>query len=169
MVALCQAQTTGVYITAEDFKANRPSYPILCQKGEGSVKIKASSIIVADKKGKHKFDKKSVFAVRTCKNTFRIWGNDEYRIINSEEMYLYSRLISLGGEGAFYEEKFFFSLEADSEIIPLTKEELKNAFPENAKFHKSINGSFRNNADLGLFNKHLRVYMIIYFYKQSLR
>jgi hypothetical protein len=168
--AFSQNDASGVYKTAADFRNNKLSLPSTCAKTNNmKVRFKSRFVLVTEGRQRHKLAKGEVFAVQTCKNTFRIQGKDEYRVINKDRIPLYSQTIPTGSEGAFYEDIFFFSVEPDSEIIPLTKEALKKAYPENQKFHTLIDSSFKGNADLGSFNQQLKEYMVVYFYNQSLK
>jgi hypothetical protein len=170
LAALCQNEASGVYISADDFRNNRISFSSICNQDiKTSVRFKDHTLILKQGHHKQEFNKARVFAVKTCENTFRIQNNSEYRVVNLELIPLYSQSIPVGGEGAFYDEVFFFSVERDSEIIPLSKRALKAAYPENLKFDSLINFSFKNDRDLGSYNEHLKTYMVIHFFKESLR
>jgi hypothetical protein len=168
-MALSQNDTSGVYLSAVDFANSKLTVPSACTSNENWIKIQNRFITVKINQEKHKFAKAEIFGVRTCRNTYRIQQNMEFKVINTDSIILYSRSVSVSSEGSFYEDVFFFSLSPVSEIIPLTKEALKSAFSGNLKFLTFVDSSFKRDSELGTFNKQLNKYMIIYFYEQSLK
>ncbi|MBX2916778.1 MAG: hypothetical protein KF856_16025 [Cyclobacteriaceae bacterium] len=169
VMALSQNDTSGVYLSAVDFSNNKLAVPSACPSHENWIKIQNRFITVKINQEKYKFAKSEIFGVRTCRNTYRIQKNAEFKVINNDYFILYSQSISVGSEGSFYEDVFFFSLSPISEIIPLTKEALKMAFSENSKFVTFVDSSFKRDYELGTFNKQLNKYMIVYFYEESIK
>lgn len=157
--ALSQNKTSGIYLTAEDFKNNKLAFSSACPAGKKAIQFQNQ---------KRLFLTPEVFAVKICQDIFRIQNNSRFKIINPDIIPLYSQSVSVGGDGYFYEDAFFFSVKPDSEILPLTKSALAKAFTENQKFIDLINSSFKNEKKLMTFNKHLNKYMLIYYYEKSI-
>jgi hypothetical protein len=169
LLAKSQNDSTGIYLSATDFKNSKLSLSSPCTSHKNVIKLGGRLIIVKIDGQKFKLAKSEVFGVRTCYNTYRIQGNSDYRIINTDLITLYSQSINTGSESSYYEDVYFFSVNPVTEIIPLTKGALRNAFPENLKFLSDIDMSFKNDGELGTFNKQLNKFMLIYFYAESLK
>ncbi|QLH33497.1 MAG: hypothetical protein HWD62_14680 [Cyclobacteriaceae bacterium] len=163
--------TTGVFMDANDFSNDRLTYSALCSTGSNKVRLGGKFVKIkideGSKKGLHKIKLNQVFGVRTCKNTYRIQDGLDYKVINTKYISLYSRLIEIGAEGSFYEDLYYFSATPEGRIQPLTKRNLKDAYPSNSEFVNYIDKSFKDDSELGVFNSQLNQYMLVYFFEKS--
>jgi hypothetical protein len=83
--------------------------------------------------------------------SYRTVGNKQYQILDTNPLYIYS-LNAIVRKGAA-ETRYFFSVGPTGDILPLTLLNLKNAFPENHKFHDSLDMMFRSDSGLNRFDK----------------
>lgn len=174
LVSVCvsaQNDSTGIFLNAEDYLSNHLTHSASCSNRKNKIKLGTKTVKLkiddGSVKGTHKVERDKVFALRTCKNTFRFQDGLDYKVINTEHISLYSRSISTGGEGAFYYDEYFFSVTPEAKIQPLTKSNLKEAYSGNSEFVSYIERNFRKDYQLGDFNEHLKKYMIIYFFEES--
>jgi len=63
---------------------------------------------------------------------------------------------------------YFFSKTLSSEILPLTGINLKRTFPDNHKFHDSIDVEFHNDKDISTYDPLHKMYRVNYLLSQSL-
>ena len=56
--------------------------------------------------------------------------------------------------------KYFFSKGLDEDIIPLTLRNLKEAFPENHKFHDSLDANFSGNKPVSSYDDFHKTYKV---------
>src|ERR1043165_7645273 len=71
---------------------------------------------------------------------YRVVDGQQYQILEAKQLYIYS-LDVLVRKGAT-ERSYFFSAGPAGDIKPLTITNLKNAFPNNHKFHDSLDMVF---------------------------
>jgi hypothetical protein len=167
LFSLGQNDSTGIYASADDFLSNRLTYSASCSN-EGnkiSFREKVIKLKIGDgaQKGAYKLKNDRVFGLKTCKNTYRFQDGLEYKVVNTEDIPLYSRTIMAGGDGSFYDEIYFFSIKPEGEIKRLTKRGLKEAYSSNSEFVNYIETVFKNDYDL---NNRLNPYMLVYFFKK---
>ncbi|MEX1240650.1 MAG: hypothetical protein WEB30_13075 [Cyclobacteriaceae bacterium] len=78
-----------------------------------------------------------------------------------EPILLYKRVVS---PGKWTSIEYYFGKDPDTEIMPLTRENLKKAFPENIEFHKKLDALFRNNSQLSRFDRLYNTFVVNWLY-----
>lgn len=166
--ASAQNDSSGIFMTARDFLSNRLTYSASCSNennkiifGGKFVKLKIDEGL---EKGMHKIKNDKIFGVKTCKKTYRFQDGLDYKVINTKNITLYSRSVSTGGDGSFYEEVYFFGTTPEGKIQPLTKRALKEAYSSNSEFVNYIETSFKNDREL---NSNLGPKMLLIFFERS--
>jgi hypothetical protein len=166
-----QNDSTGIFARAEDFLSNRLTYSASCSNEENKIKFGGKFIKVkieeGSQKGTYKLKNDKIFGLKTCKNTYRFQDGLDYKVINTKYIPMYTRSIMTGGDGAFYEDQYYFSVRPEGKIQPLTKGALKEAYSSNPEFVSYIESSFKNDRELGVYNDQLKQYMLIYFFERS--
>lgn len=164
----CTLQS-GIYITHADFVNHKLSYT----KADGSkYRFKANRtfhsgyIKVIRGDSAYHINKDSIYGyIDTDKSTYRIFEKKEYKIINpSEEILLYSTVEPIYSKGNQATPTYYFSANSTSNIYPLTKLNLKRAFPNNTKFHELIDMYFHSNDDLMTYDDFYHTYKINHIY-----
>lgn len=85
-----------------------------------------------------------------------------YVLLNPcESILLYRRVVN---PSKWTSVEYYFSKGPEGEIIPLTKENLKNAYPDNTVFHRKLDALFRNNSQLAWFDKLNNMYFVNWVY-----
>jgi len=164
-------QKIGLYLTAEDYANHKLSYEsdgtdgnkILLHATFGSYKV-----VVVQNGKKHLFSKNEIFGYRKNDQDYRYFNNEAYRIIDTQGFYIYGycKLIP-AGKGLKDAEFFFFSPSSESEIKPLTMENLQAAFAKNTRFLYTIQGFFRTDNELTAYDPSLKEYKLKYLYAQT--
>lgn len=164
---------SGIYESADDFENGKLSY----RQEEGEkhsirTEIPLNQCIVKVKNGdeSHKLIKVDLYGYRNNKNEdFRFYDDIKYKIIDPSHFYIYSRVVNvIDGKARTRETKYFFSKDADSPIMELTRNNLKRAFPGHQDFHFLIDMQFRNDRELLAYDSHYRQYKLKSLFSRSL-
>ncbi len=170
---------SGVYMSFSDFKTQKLNLEVDYTKEKHKIKVNEflnkSDIEVTHQNKKYTFAKKDIYGIRDCNGIdFRFYENMEYKIIAIDTIYLYSKQESentSGGKTPINKlvTKFYFSKMGDSEILPLTSENIKSAFPENHKMHDALDMIFKNESSLSEYDNFHKKYKIIRFLRGDLK
>lgn len=92
----------------------------------------------------------------------RLVNGKHYTLLNPcEPILLYKSVVN---PGKWTSIEYYFSKDPDTEIMPLTRENLKKAFPDNKEFHKKLDALFLNNSQLARFDKLYNIYVVNWLY-----
>ena len=124
-------------------------------------------------RSKHEFSKRKVYGYRNCQNkTYRFYNNEAYLLIDTAGFYIYYQYRpeeSVKGKGLIKKDEYFFSKNANADLQLLTIDNLKNAFPENHRFHYAMDASFRSDKDLIAYDSFTKTYKVKYLFNQSVK
>jgi len=84
-------------------------------------------------------------------------------VINPGEtiiMYKYMHKAHSAKEVDKYAPKYFFTTKSSDILVPLTKDNLKKAFPSNHPFHDAIDASFNKDEELTNYDDFHKMYKI---------
>jgi hypothetical protein len=160
------AKKSGLYLTGADFQQGRLAYEGDCgskvHKLEVHDVLHKSYIHVTHDGEKKRFEKTDLFGFRTCDgHDYRFLSNMEYQILEARELYIYSREVFVShGRGSHGVKKFFFSVGPESEMRALTLETLKQAFPEDLMFHKSLDEALAAGQKLSEYDEAHKMFMV---------
>jgi hypothetical protein len=168
---------SGLYSTANDFQQQKLTYPIDGKVATGKIKpndLLGSTTGYVEYNGKtFAFDKTKVYGYRDDDNkNYRFYNHSIYQIIDTAGFYIYYQYRSVEqtkGKGLVKMDLYFFSKKADGEILPLTTENLKDAYPDNTKFHYALDTNFPSDKGLLAYDKYQNTYKLKYLYNQSLK
>jgi hypothetical protein len=171
------AHTTGLYSTPDDFLQHKLTYQTDCKNGKDKLKLNdlfgSSTGYVIYNGQKQAFDKNRVYGYRSCENkNYRFYDHSTYQVIDTAGFYIYYQYRSeeqTKGKGLVKKDEYFFSRKGDEAIQLLTIDNLKNAFPENHKFHFSLDAEYKSDNELMAYDHFLNTYKIKYLYRQSLK
>ena len=141
-------RTSGVYLTAEEYKNGRLSFQGDCgskaHKLELHDVLHKSYIHVTHETEKRRFAKSELFGFRACDGyDYRFASNLEHRILETRELYIYTREVYVShGRGRHTVRAYFFSAGAEGPVLALTLENLKKAFPDNQRFRDALDAAF---------------------------
>ena len=170
-----QSDSTGIYLTSKDFAQRRLSYASSCDDQQHAVKLGSlfnqTIVTVNYKNEKLKLNKSELFGYRDCtKRVFRFYKDLEFRIISTVGIYIYFREEESGtGKNSEIADLFFFSVTIDSDLVPLTKDNLRVAYARNEKFLDMVDSNFNDDIELSIYDKTHKRYRLIRLYEESLR
>ncbi len=166
---------SGVYMSFADFKAQKLNLEVDYTKVKHKIKsndfLNKSKIDVIHMDKKYTFKKKEVYGIRDGNGAdYRFFNDLEYRILQTDMIYIYSKIETVQSGNAKTHQtkqvtKYFFSKTGDSDVLALTIENLKQAFPENHKMHDNIDMMFKSDNDIAEYDKFHKSFKVIRFIK----
>lgn len=153
-----QKDSSGIYFTADDFLKHELSFAINCKKEKHKIKsdmiLHSKEISIKHADSTYTFPKDSVYGIKYCDGSLsRIYNNSEYQLINPDEKIMIYKFssgpVSKGNQPIT---RYYFSIDATSEILELTIYNIKTAFPDNHKFHDLIDMEFHDNDELTVYD-----------------
>jgi hypothetical protein len=160
-----QTNGSGLYMTAQDYAGGRLSYQQ--QAGQkhrvrADIPFQHGLVKVVQGGQVHRFVKNDVYGYRDEKGrNFRFASNKAYRILDDTRFPLYSVVENITkGKEKTRELKYYFSAQAGSDIQPLTKQNLKRAFPDNRRFHDLLDLQFRHDRELAAYDTFRKEYKL---------
>ncbi len=159
-------KTSGVYLTADDYKNGRLSYEGNCgstaHKLELHDVLHKSYIRVTHETEKRRFAKSDLFGFRACDGRdYRFALNLEHQILEARELYIYAREVLVShGRGRHTVQGYFFSAGAEGPVLALTLENLKKAFPDNQRFHEALDAAFGAKQKISEYDESQKMFKV---------
>jgi len=158
---------SGIYITAADYQNGNISLANPCGKSH-KIKLKdfwGSRYVEVKHEGQtYRYHKDSIYAYQDCEGkSFRFFYNysNEYQILENKTVVIYSmQFTETAGKGIHQMTRYFFSITPDAAIVPLTLENVKNAFPDNHALHNELDKYFKKDAELCEYDHRHKIYRI---------
>jgi hypothetical protein len=134
----------GIFLSKEDFYANKLSYPLNeMDKLQLNEFFDGKSISVVSHGEKTKLLKNNIFGYRLHNQNFRVFNNESYKIIDTAGFLIYShQKLVQQTKGYFPVETFFFSVDALQPVINLTVANLCISFPSQTSLRYSLESLF---------------------------
>lgn len=161
--------TNGIYLTEQDYKANKLSY-VLSKNDKIQLNgfLDGKNVSLTYQGKKIKLAKSEIYGYRLNNQSFRFYHNETYLIIDTAGFMLYSRqILAQQGKGYKPVERSFYSINTAQPVSELTIENLSNSFSKEAGFRYSLNSYFSKDADLVEYDKQTGQYKIKYLYFQQ--
>jgi len=163
----------GIYMTFSDFKNNK----LACESESGKRETihvhdffwNMPNIVVRCNGKKHSYKKSELYGFRDGKNeVYRFYHNTEYRIAEAGNICIYVQEKNIAqSKGYKVVNAYYFSVDADSEILPLTFGDLKSAYKTNDKFSDLLSQFFTNANVCAYDNKH-NTFKVNYVYAKAI-
>jgi hypothetical protein len=142
-------KTSGVYLTAADYTNRHLAFEGDCRSKAHRLELhdvlNKPYIDVTHESDKRRYSKSELFGFRACDgHDYRFSSKLEYLILESRELYIYAQDIKeTHGKGMPQTiRKYYFSAGPAGEILAMTLDNLKHAFPNNHKFHDLLDSNF---------------------------
>jgi hypothetical protein len=159
-------KTSGVYVTAGDYKNGRLSFEGDCGYKDHKLELHdvlhKSYIHVTHEAEKRRFAKNDLFGFRACDGRdYRFASNLEHQILETRELYIYAREVYVShGRGRHTVRGYFFSAGAEGPVLALTLENLKKTFPDNQRFHGALDAAFGAGQKLSEYDKSQKMFKV---------
>jgi hypothetical protein len=95
-----------------------------------------------------------------------------YTVLNAGDaivIYKYAHPSHSPKEAEKYAPKYFFTTAASDTLSPLTKMNLKEAFPQNHPFHDALDVNFREDKELINYDEFHKMYKLTWIYKNTIK
>lgn len=173
----CMAQTAplggGLYKSAEDFRQHRLTLAVNCQTETHKLRLHEFSgkpyVTVVHGGKPYQVAKDSLFGYRDCDgHEYRFAArNEHYPILNpGEELLLYKVEQPAVGKNPG-SVRLYFSPTAAAPIQPLTRLAVKQAFPDNHRFHDLLDAQFPPGTDLTAYDQMHHMTKLNWLLRQS--
>jgi len=160
------AKTSGLYQTASDYEVGKLTFEGDCGSKAHRLEIHDISnkayIDVTHDSEKHRYSKSELFGFRACDGRdYRFVSQFEYQIVEAKDLYIYVHDVSVS-QGRTYRtvHEYYFSVGANGAIEALTMENLKQAFPDNHRFHDWLDATFGNGQSLAEYDEFHKMYKV---------
>jgi hypothetical protein len=159
-------KTSGVFLTADDYKNVRLSFEGDCSSKTHKLELhnvlNKPYIDVTHETEKRRFAKSDLFGFRACDgHDYRFVSNLEYQILESKDLYIYVYESHVShGKGSYADLEYYFSAGAEGPVLALTKEDLKKSFPDNQRFHEALDAVFGPKKKLSEYDKTHKMFKV---------
>lgn len=166
-ILFAQKDSSGIYLTLEDFGFRKLSYAIDCNTEKHRINsdlvFKASKIKVKHNGQKYTLEKSKTFGYRSCdQQVYRFVGNLSYKVLNPQEpllLYFYQHLAHAPKYVEQHPPQYFFSV-GPGTVQKLTIANVKAAFPDDHSFHDAVDAQFKSDKDLYAYDDFHKMYKI---------
>lgn len=159
-------RTSGIYLTAADYNEGRLTSEGDCgfngHKLELHDVLDKSYIHVTHGTERRRYAKSDLFGFRACDgNDYRFVSNLEFRILEAKELSIYVREThETVGKSRHVVKVYYLSKGSNGNVLPLTLENLKHAFPDNHTFHDSLDQMFGAGQDLAQYDDFHKMFKV---------
>ena len=171
-----QTHAKGLYLTYSDYLGHKLSYTEDPSNSNGNKialhELFGSKQITVSGNGKNlSFDKNQIFGYHDANgNDYRFHDGKAYQIVDTNGFFIYSHdSLVQQGKGPNPITGYYFSKTSNSSLLPLTFQNVVNAFPENPKFRYMAEVASTYNVKADAFDSSLNEYKIKELYLQSLK
>ena len=93
----------------------------------------------------------------------------KYKVIDATGFPIYTHQDYVNAaKGSMISKTFYsFSRDTNSEVMPLTRANLKKAFPDKTEFHYALDAAFRNDQQLTAWDKYQQMYKVKYLFLKN--
>ena len=168
-----QTDSSGIYLTGQDFKIHKMAYVINCKTESHKIKLNdffgKPYITVIHNDSGYKLLKAKIFGYKTCDGQIvRFLGKKELVLLNpTESILIYRNEVTHPPKGKTNVTNYYFSKDAISVAEPLTIKNVKKAFPGNHSFHEKLDALFKYNTELAEYDDFHKAYKLNWILKTS--
>ncbi len=164
---------SGIYKSAADFKNDKLTNENVCGNRK-TIRLhdffwSMPTIKVEENGKKFTYRKSELYGYRNCKNeVYRFYKNTEYQIAEAGNIYVYTQQKNITkSKGFIVVNAYYFSASPDGDIIPMTLENLKNAFRKNDKLLAVLEQYF-NEENVQEYDQAHKEFKLNYLYSKSI-
>ncbi len=174
--ARAQQDSSGVYLSIADFQRGKLAYAINCNTQKHKIKLSGfldkPYITVVHEGRRYEHQKTDIFGFRDCQGVdYRFVNDVDCRVLNRDEsIVLYSLIQGMDSKTSRKTVSYFFSVGLAGNVLALTLDNLKKAFPDNHKFHDMLDTEFASGAvALTAYDSYHKMYKVCRVYLNSLK
>lgn len=155
------AQQSGIYKTANDFKEGRLFTADSHRRLKLHTFIKRSFVELVHKDSNYVFEKDRIYGYCYRGSIYRLFNGCAFEVLNpTEPLLLYRVTTGTGAKNSPVTEAFFFSRDAWTDPQPLSLANVLLVFSDHSAFCKVLEIYCRSDADLLIYDKVHRQYKL---------
>ncbi len=168
---------SGIYLERKNFEKGITDYQIPCVTKLSSSDqynfYRKNYLNLSPNENIKKFKKKDLWGYRDCRNiNYKVINNLHYQILENDAMVIYKLAFTTKASYLDFTigiiPEFFFSKELDSEIMPLTEENLNEIYKGNSKYLQALQKYLNSTYScLHCYDTYTKTYIINKLLKQS--
>lgn len=170
-----QANKSGLYKTATDYVKGELSFEVDCKTEKHKIKLHNFNnkpfIDIIHNNQKYTFLKSELFGFRDCEGKdWRFFENKEYQLMENGPLAIYKKIeiVSEPNKKGLHEKVvYFFSTGITEKLLLLTILNLKRATPQNHIFHDKLDGQFRSDEELAMYDSFHQKFKVNHLLLQS--
>lgn len=168
-----QSENSGVYLNFNDYVNNKMSYGINCKTEKHKIKLNEflnkSYITVIHNDQKINLGKDTIYGVVFCGEPLvRFQDKEHYYLAEKGLVWIFYKMENKASRKTFFtEKKYYFSAKGDGKLIELSKENLRNAFPENHKFHDMLDAQINSNVNIAEYDSFHKMFKVNHLLEQA--
>lgn len=157
-----QTKIPGIYLNSGDFLNGKVTHGGKHTRILLHELLRKDHLDVVCAEGKFVYRKKDVYGYVNAEGfCYRFYNDHIFPIMNpNERILLYQKISGTGMKNSPVVESYFFSRDAASEILPLTIENLDQAFHEFKAFTRMIDLHFKDSDDLAEYDEAHAMYKL---------
>lgn len=164
-----KSQTTGLYLTANDYLSHKLSYSGSGDKIKINGFFEAGNVTLTHEGKKQSLPKNEIFGYSKDGHDYRFFNNEEYCIMENKGLFIYSRTkLVQEAKDPKPTTQYYFSTGLSEPILPLTIANLQKVYEKKyPKFIYAAEELFKSDADLAAFDSYTKEYKLTYLYEQN--
>jgi hypothetical protein len=156
--------TKGIYRTQADFDQHHLEFSAPSTSRKVHIHIHdflgAPNVTVDSGGQKYYILKLELFGYRENKKDFRFFQDQAYEILDTVGFYLYAKSALQKNKGSAVVTQYYFSKSGSDSILPLTIDNLKQAFPDKGAFRYALDCQFGRDSRLLEYDNQLHTYKL---------
>ena len=171
--AVGQSEKSGVYLTFNDYLNNKLSYEIDCKTEKHVIRfnmfLNTPYITVIHNGQKINLSKDSIYGVISCNEPLlRFQNKEHYHLVEKGPVWIFFKNEKKSQNKTLdTEKKYYFSIKGDGKLVELTKENLKNTFPDNHKFHDILDAQIQNDFKIAEYDSFHKMFKVNHLLQQA--
>jgi hypothetical protein len=170
LTVTAQKDSSGIYSTATDYRDGKLSYAINYTTEKHKIRdnliFHGSEIKVSHGGKTYTLKKAEIYGYRDMRGVdYRFLGSRALRVLNKGDrllLYDYKQATGKGKGGFGLVSEYYFSPDVASAPRPLTKENVKAAYPEDHRFHDALDATFKDDQGLAEYDHFHKMYKIVH-------
>ena len=169
-----QKDSSGIYLSAEDFKNKKLSFAIDCRTENHKIRLNdffgRSFITVIHSKQPYRLYKNKIYGYKTCDESIvRFLEKKELVLLNNgESIAIYRYDVAKPPRGKTNVTNYYFSKGATSPVFRLTISNLKKVYPDNLFFQQELKRLFKYNTELAFYDAIHKMYKLSWVFNYSI-
>lgn len=161
-----QKDSSGIYLTAEDFSNKKLTYAVDCRKEKHKIKLNdffmKSYVTVIHNGVSYDLNKSDIYGYKSCDGRIiRFLGKKELSLLNvGEAIAIYRYDVAKPPRGKTNVTNYYFSKDAKSPVLQLTMSNLKTSFSDSPSFVEEVEQLFKYNTELAQYDALHKMYKL---------